>query len=144
MVNVQEGIVPLDREVAARLRTSGKPILVAVNKVDTHRLEEQALEFSQLGFDKIFPVTAIHGDGIQALMDAATAFLPPEADGEAETIVSEVNEAGETVATTKKGGPLKIAIVGRPNVGKSSIINALTHSGTRYRHPPFPEPPGTL
>ncbi len=134
VVNVQEGIVPLDREVAARLRTSGKPILVAVNKVDTHRLEGQAHEFSQLGFEKIFPVTAIHGDGIEALMDAATAFLPAaetEVNDEArmtnEESVDEEGEDGEKTAR-KPDGPLKIAIVGRPNVGKSSIINALTQS----------------
>jgi len=62
VVNVQEGIVPLDREAAARLRASGKPVLVAVNKVDTHRAETSALEFSELGFDKVFPVSAIHGE----------------------------------------------------------------------------------
>jgi GTP-binding protein len=123
--------VPLDREVAARLRTSGKPILVAVNKVDTHRLEDKALEFSQLGFDKIFPVTAIHGDGIEALMDAATAFLPadpePDTKSEIRDPRSETEDGEEAVVAVPKG-PLKIAIVGRPNVGKSSIINALTHS----------------
>src|SRR5882762_8898545 len=77
VVNVQEGIVPLDREVADRLRKSGKPILVAANKVDSERMEKDADEFVSLGFDQIFPVSAI---------------------------------------------------VGRPNVGKSSIINALTQS----------------
>src|SRR5271169_3709368 len=76
VVNVQEGVVPLDREAAARLRHSGKPVLVAVNKVDTHRRETAALEFSQLGFEKIFPVSAIHGEGIEPLLDAATAVLP--------------------------------------------------------------------
>ena len=64
VVNVQEGIVPLDREVAQRLRKSGKPVLVAVNKVDTHKVEPQVVEFAQLGFEKIFPVTAIHGGGL--------------------------------------------------------------------------------
>ena len=64
VVNVQEGVVPLDREVAQRLRKSGKAVLVAVNKVDTHRLEGAVTEFSQLGFEKIFPVSAIHGGGI--------------------------------------------------------------------------------
>ena len=135
VVNVQEGVVPLDREVAARLRKSGKPVFVAVNKVDTHRLETQANEFSQLGFDKIFPVTAIHGDGIPALMDATTALLPAaDADGFVEEPESE--PAAEAVGSRRRWrnapvgrkGPLKIAIVGRPNVGKSSIINALTHS----------------
>ena len=77
VVNVQEGIVPLDREVADRLRRSGKPILIAVNKVDTFRAEAGADEFSALGFDKIFPVTAIHGSGIDTLVEAAVRLLPP-------------------------------------------------------------------
>ncbi len=76
VVNVQEGVVPLDREVAQRLRRSGKPVLVAVNKVDTSRAEKDADEFAALGFDKIFPVSAIHGEGIQNLMNAAMALLP--------------------------------------------------------------------
>lgn len=131
VVNVQEGIVPLDREVAMRLRKSGKPVLVAVNKVDTERVEPQTVEFLQLGFPKIFPVTAIHGEGIEALVDAATALLPPPE--KIETTETESSEEpapdGETeVLKPKKSGPLKLAIVGRPNVGKSSIINALTKS----------------
>jgi GTP-binding protein len=132
VVNVQEGIVPLDREVAQRLRKSGKPVLVAVNKVDTHRLEESAMEFAQLGFEKIFPVSAIHGEGIQNLMNAAAAFLPavPSDEGQAasdENIPATVE--GEAVPrATRPPSPLKLAIIGRPNVGKSSIINALTNS----------------
>jgi GTP-binding protein len=129
VVNVQEGIVPLDREVAAKLRTSGKPILVAVNKVDTHRLEGAVAEFSRLGFEKIFPVSAIHGEGIQNLMDAATAFLPapsPEAEIPEPEVLETTDEAVEPAP--RKKGPLRLAIVGRPNVGKSSIINALTKS----------------
>jgi GTP-binding protein len=122
VVNVLDGIVPLDQEVAQRLRVSGKPVFVAVNKVDTHRLEGQATEFSRLGFEKIFPVTAIHGDGVQALMNAAITALPvqkPEAAG---------NDAAESEIGNRKSEILKLAIVGRPNVGKSSIINALTQS----------------
>ena len=133
VVNVQEGIVPLDREVAQRLRKSGKPVIVAVNKVDTHRLEAQVTEFVQLGFEKIFPVTAIHGEGIEPLMNAAAAFLPaPAAD---EIPAEDSPEAPEPVEgeapaprAPRRTGPLKLAIVGRPNVGKSSIINALTNS----------------
>ena len=124
VVNVLDGIVPLDREVAQRLRVSGKPVFVAVNKVDTHRLEAQATEFAQLGFEKIFPVTAIHGDGVPVLMQAAMAHLPAASDeGEREQTDGET-----TPPATRHSSPLKIAIVGRPNVGKSSIINALTNS----------------
>ena len=123
VVNVQDGISPLDREVAQRLRRGSKQVLVAVNKVDTFRAEAGADEFAGLGFDKIFPVSAIHGEGIENLMNAAAAELPPVQSSELTVQSSENPEPG-----TRNTGPLKIAIVGRPNVGKSSIINALTHS----------------
>ena len=131
VVNVQEGIVPLDREVAQRLRKSGKPVLVAVNKVDTHRLEAQVTEFVQLGFEKIFPVTAIHGEGIENLMNAAAAFLPAPVESSMLQVEgsAEPSAAGEPATSNlRPATPLKLAIVGRPNVGKSSIINALTNS----------------
>jgi len=131
VVNVQEGVVPLDREVAQRLRQSGKPVIVAVNKVDTARAENGVPEFAALGFDKIFPVTAIHGEGIEPLMNEAAKHLPPpsEADSAPEP-VEEVVEGEEAAdkPRRRKTGPLKIAIVGRPNVGKSSIINSVTNS----------------
>jgi GTP-binding protein len=133
VVNVQEGIVPLDREVAQRLRESGKTVFVAVNKVDTFREEKNADEFAALGFEKIFPVSAIHGLGVERLMNAATALLPETKVEEPATSKGEVSEmvAADGKIPEHKArqqGPLKIAIVGRPNVGKSSIINALTHS----------------
>src|SRR3989442_1105443 len=105
-VNVQEGVVPLDREVAERLRGSAKPVLVAINKVDTERAEPGADEFSALGFEKLFPVSAIHGGGIADLMSAALALLPvPAADPSAA-------EGGQSTAALSP--PLKLAIVGRP------------------------------
>jgi GTP-binding protein len=137
VVNVQDGIVPLDREVGQRLRESGKTILVAANKVDTFAAEKNAYEFSALGFEKVFPVSAIHGSGIERLMNAATALLPEK------KVEEQVEEETDVVADdsgmvesdgkipkhkAKRTEPLKIAIVGRPNVGKSSIINALTNS----------------
>lgn len=132
VVNVQEGIVPLDREVAQRLRLCGKPVLVAVNKVDTYRVEAQAAEFSQLGFEKVFPVTAIHGEGIDNLMQEAIRLLPaftPEAAAPVEEPAEVAAGAdSEQPLPRKPMGALKLAIVGRPNVGKSSIINALTKS----------------
>ena len=132
VVNVQEGIMPLDREVALRLRKSGKTVLVAVNKVDTAKAEPQATEFVQLGFEKIFPVTAIHGEGIDALMTEAVRLLPvyrPVAiEISPETPEVSSDPEGEKFPAAMSTGPLKLAIVGRPNVGKSSIINALTKS----------------
>ena len=135
VVNVQDGIVPLDREVAQRLRKSGKPVLVAVNKVDTHRLEESAMDFARLGFEKVFPVSAIHGEGIPSLMNAAAAFLPvpvaepePEVEGAENLVEADGDASAAKPRAPRKVEPLKLAIVGRPNVGKSSIINALTNS----------------
>ncbi|MSU61717.1 MAG: ribosome biogenesis GTPase Der [Pedosphaera sp.] len=121
VVNVQEGVMPLDREVAQRLRQSGKPVIVAVNKVDTALAEPGMDEFAALGFDQILPVTAIHGEGIENLMVAALKHLPRVAE---QTPKSD-DTAGDVPAVDE---PLKLAIVGRPNVGKSSIINALTRS----------------
>jgi GTP-binding protein len=131
VVNVQEGIVPLDEEVAERLRESAKPVLVAANKTDTHRLETAAMEFEELGFDQVFPVSAIHGEGIEALMEAALKLLPKDEivkAPEPETSAADEDPDAPKEAAPELHGPFKLAIVGRPNVGKSSIINALTHS----------------
>jgi GTP-binding protein len=137
VVNVQEGVVPLDSEASERLRHSGKPVLVAINKVDTHRADKHAPEFAQLGFEKNFPVSAIHGEGIDALMSAAFALLPVSTaptpvlnDGQEEEPGQDTAQSGTKDFASKPriSGPLKLAIIGRPNVGKSSIVNALTHS----------------
>jgi len=144
VVNVQEGIVPLDREVAARLRKCGKPVIVAVNKVDASHKEKDADEFAALGFETFLPVSAIHGEGIQNLMDAAFAFMPPTpvvtptaTEVEPAAHETEGEPGAEPKFLPRPAGPLKIAIVGRPNVGKSSIINALTNS-TRVIVSPIP------
>jgi GTP-binding protein len=129
VVNVQDGVVPLDREVADKLRRSGKTILLAVNKVDTERMEKLADEFTALGFPKIFPVSAIHGEGIENLMNAAIAMVPrPVAGPGVVSPAPEDVESDSSDEVARPTGPLKLAIVGRPNVGKSSIINALTKS----------------
>jgi GTPase len=128
VVDAREGVMPLDREVATRLRQSGKPVVVAANKVDTARQADPVSDFAELGFDRIFPVSAIHERGIDNLMDATLALLP------AEPAPIEPEDPGPTsTSTTPSTGapsiePLRLAVVGRPNVGKSSIINALTAS----------------
>jgi GTP-binding protein len=123
VVNVKEGVTPLDTEVAARLRQSGKRVVLAINKADDATAEAGVDDFAGMGFDTRFPVSAIHRRGIDDLMDAAVAGLPErdEAD-DAEEIDDSEGEEKETKQ------PFKIAIVGRPNVGKSSLINTLTES----------------
>lgn len=128
VVNVQEGIVPLDREVAGKLRQGRKTVIVAVNKVDTERAEKGMDEFSALGFEKIFPVSAIHGEGIDNLMTAATAGQPAAPLPLAAIPDLESSDLKPGSIAPGPETPLKLAVVGRPNVGKSSIINALTNS----------------
>jgi GTP-binding protein len=106
VVDVTEGVVPLDQEIARKLRTSGKKILLAVNKVDNSGRARTDAEFSELGFDQTFSIAAVHGLGVSELLDAAT----------------EEFSAGVEPETAP---PTRIAIVGRPNVGKSSLINAI-------------------
>jgi len=128
VVNVREGVVPLDREVSQRLRRSGKPVLVAVNKVDSGRAEAGLAEFTALGFDQLFPVSAIHGEGIEPLMNAAVKLLPLPPPASAEQPAEPAEGGGEDAPSVSRSPPLKLAIIGRPNVGKSSILNALTQS----------------
>ena len=116
VVDTREGVVSLDREVAVRLRQSGKKVFVAANKADNSRAADQAAEFAELGFDRIFPVSAIHGRGIDALMETAMAVLPGQSRPRSDRPQAAAPE------------PLKLAIVGRPNVGKSSLVNAITQS----------------
>jgi GTP-binding protein len=106
VVDVTEGVVPLDQEIARKLRTSGKRIFLAVNKVDNAGRARTDAEFSELGFDKTFSIAAVHGLGVSELLEAAT----------------EEFSVGVEQETTP---PTRIAIVGRPNVGKSSLINAI-------------------
>ncbi|MCX7915144.1 MAG: ribosome biogenesis GTPase Der, partial [Verrucomicrobiae bacterium] len=109
VTDVTEGVTPLDRDLARRLRAWGKPVLVAVNKVDSARRETAVGEFAELGFDPVFPIAAAHGTGVSALLEAATADFPTQPES-------------ESMPT------LRLAIVGKPNAGKSSLINAILQS----------------
>lgn len=100
------GPVPLDGEIASMLRKGGKRVIVAVNKADNESLGSAALGFHRIGFPDLFPVSATHGLGVDALMDALAAQV--------------IAEGGD-----EPSGTLKIAIVGRPNVGKSSYVNKI-------------------
>ena len=108
VTDARAGITPLDEELAELARSVHKPVFVAANKVDSARLEADAMEFERWGFDAVFPVSAEHGNGIGDMLDAALDLLP----------------APET--SDEKRDEIRIAIVGRPNVGKSSLVNRLT------------------
>ncbi len=106
VADLQAGVVPLDEEAAAFLRRTGLPVLLAVNKSDSPAHDQAAGEFHRLGFP-VFPISALHNRGIAELMQTAVEALPPAAP------------------PPRPENRLKITVVGRPNVGKSSFINAL-------------------
>ena len=108
VVDARAGVTPLDEELAQLARLTGKPVFVAANKVDTAKLEAEAVEFERWGFAAVFPISAEHGDGVGELLDAALDVLP----------VREISE--------QHRHELRLAVVGRPNVGKSSLVNRLT------------------
>ena len=107
VVDVRDGITPIDEELARRLRALRKPVLVVANKADTTRVADFAGEFHRFGYDDVFPVSAEHGGGVGELLDAMIERLP----------------AVEAVEREKS--EINVAIIGRPNVGKSSLINKL-------------------
>ena len=110
VVDGREGLVPADEEIAATLRSASVPVLMVVNKTDDKRARGRALEFYRLGFEPVLEIAAEHGQGIGDLLDEIVARLPARADGAAPP---------ETAHETA------VAIVGRPNVGKSSLLNRL-------------------
>jgi len=109
LLDGQEGLLPADLEVSQILRASGKPVLYAVNKVDGERHEALLPDFYRLGVDTLYPISAQHGPGFSDLMDAVAALLPD----------------APRVEDAEAARVPRIAIIGRPNVGKSSFVNAL-------------------
>lgn len=107
MVDVTTGITNLDQDMAEMLRRSPKPVYLVVNKVDNHTRQLEAAEFYSLGFEKIFFLSSISGSGTGELLDEICSRIPPE----------KIEEPGLLP---------KFAIIGQPNVGKSSLLNALT------------------
>ncbi len=107
LVDIRDGVVPADLEIADTLRGVNKPIILAANKADNTKLEPQASEFYQLGLGEPLAISAYHGRGTAELLDKIVSLLPAPSPPEFEP------EA------------IKVAIVGRPNVGKSMLLNAL-------------------
>jgi len=126
------GVTPADHEVAEMLRRARKPTVVVANKIDTPRHESRLGELYELGMDPILPVSAEHGRGWGELGDAILARVDaPVADehqiGEGPLVldVGEDPEDAPPSAIQWEGGPIRVAVVGRPNAGKSSLINRL-------------------
>ena len=113
VVDAKEGLSPIDEDLARMVRKSQKPVVLVVNKIDTEKHEPLAAEFDSLGFEPSFSVSAEHDRGIDALLESIDRLLPGSAEIQNRK--------------SKIENPLAIAILGRPNVGKSSFINSIVH-----------------
>ncbi|MGA3171549.1 MAG: ribosome biogenesis GTPase Der [Chthoniobacteraceae bacterium] len=108
VVDGQDGLTPVDAELARRLRRAGKPVILVINKVDADKHRDFDAEFARLGFDHSIRISAEHARNITQLVELTESFLPPPAPD-----------------TPAAPTPIKLAVVGRPNVGKSSLINGI-------------------
>jgi GTPase len=117
VVDGRDGLVPGDERIAQELRTTGRPVLVAINKTDDKRSKASVLEFYELGFDPVFEISAEHGDGVAELLDEIADRLKAQSPGTTR------DSTGPDVAVQSQ--EVAVAIVGRPNVGKSSLVNRL-------------------
>ena len=120
VTDVVEGMTPSDRIAADMLRLTEKPVVLAVNKVDNDLREFGAPEFYGLGMGDPEPISAFHNYGIHSLMERVTSYLEPDPVA----LDDEIEELDETAPAFQRGA-LNLAIVGRTNVGKSSLLNAI-------------------
>jgi GTP-binding protein len=145
LVDGREGLVPADEQIARELRETGRPVLLAINKTDDKRARD-SVEFYRLGFEPVFEVSAEHGQGVAELLDEignrigghrpghvrvrrddARERGQPEARGEGEEETKEQSEADQPDGN-EEPRETRVAVVGRPNVGKSSLVNRLLHA----------------
>jgi GTPase len=142
VVDGREGLVPGDREIAAVVRTANRPTLLAVNKTDDRRAKAAVVEFFELGIEPVFDISAEHGEGTGDLLEAIVERLPergnPEAPAEGDEEAGDDDAPKERSRRTRPGprdvvsgfsrahgDEVAVAIVGRPNAGKSSLVNHL-------------------
>jgi GTPase len=122
VVDGREGVVPGDREIAQVMRSADTPAMIAVNKVDDRRARAGVVEFHQLGFEPVFEISAEHGEGIGDLLDEIIGRLPGLASSAPAPIEDGSEDDVEQPATPDE---VSVAIIGRPNAGKSSLVNRL-------------------
>jgi GTPase len=126
IVDGREGKVAGDHEIAQVLRATGAAVILAINKVDDRRARDAALDFYQMGFDPIIEIAAEHGQGVADLLDEIVKRIPagrPGAPGASAPAAGQ--EEGEGASVEAVAAETGVAIVGRPNVGKSSLVNRL-------------------
>jgi GTP-binding protein len=137
VLDAREGVTSVDKDVAQVLRRSGKTVLVAANKVDSSKREAGAAEIFTLGFPDVFLISASHGRGVGEMLDAVVAALGPavgRSPADRNDVDMAVGDGGTAQGAVGEGqdehedvpsGPLRLAFVGKPNVGKSSLVNRL-------------------
>jgi len=114
LVDAKDGLSPIDQELAQMLRKSRKPVVVVINKIDNERQENLGADFASLGFPQSNSISAEHNRGISELLQAIDQLLP-----------SPIAAADIKPQTSNLKPPVAIAIIGRPNVGKSTLLNSL-------------------
>lgn len=119
LMDGREGLVPGDREIADAARETGQPALLVINKTDDRRARSGVADFYELGFDPVFEISAEHGEGVGDLLDAIVERLGVTATHPASTSDAPKEQ------TRASGDEVAVAIVGRPNAGKSSLVNRL-------------------
>jgi GTP-binding protein len=129
VVDARTEIAGPDRELARLLMRTGKPLLLAVNKMDSDKQDSLLGEFHALGIRNIFPVSAEHGRGVDDLLDAVLKVIPTfKREPSNEERADEESDEGSTSAKEEEPHEIKVAIIGHPNVGKSTLLNQLTVS----------------
>ena len=125
VVDARQGIVPLDEELVHLLRRTGKPLSLAVNKVDAAQHSPLAGEFHGLGIPDIFPVSAEHGLGVDDLLEHVTKGFAVSAEAPEEQYAESAGGTGAATLAPARDQAINVAIIGRPNVGKSTLLNSL-------------------
>jgi GTP-binding protein len=111
VVDAQHGMAPIDQDLAGMLRKSKRPVVLVVNKIDHANHEALESDFARLSFKRTIPISAAHGRGISELLETIDRLLPQTEE--------------PTEEPTARKPPVALAIIGRPNAGKSSLINSI-------------------